>query len=90
MEIEEALKELENTNNIRFPRLLKIAETFFGKPRKKGSNHYPFKVFWQGEPQINFQEVEFGKPKPYQIKQLQAALIKLKNLQQENQNNGKS
>ncbi len=44
MNIEDALKELENEKNVKFSRLLKIAENFFGSPRNKGTSHYPFKT----------------------------------------------
>jgi hypothetical protein len=81
MDIEEALQELESETNIRFSRLLAITEKFFGKPRNRGTSHYPFKVPWQGEPRINLQKGKGGKAKSYQVKQLKAALIKLRDIQ---------
>lgn len=81
MDIEEALKELESETNVRFARLLKIAEMFFGKPRNRGTSHYPFKVPWQGEPRINLQKGKGGKAKPYQVKQVKIALLKLRDMQ---------
>lgn len=48
MDIDKAIEELTNNSNIRFTRLMRITENFFGKPRNKGSSHYPFKVPWQG------------------------------------------
>ena len=81
MDIDEALKELESETNIRFVRLLKIVEQFFGKPRNKGTSHYPFKTPWQGKPRINLQQGKGGKAKPYQVKQVKKALIKLKEIQ---------
>ena len=81
MDIEEALKELESETNVRFARLLKIAEMFFGKPRNRGTSHYPFKVPWQGEPRINLQKGKGGKAKPYQVKQVKVALLKLRDMQ---------
>lgn len=63
-----------------------ITEKFFGKPRNKGSSHYPFKVPWQGEPRINLQQGKQGKAKPYQVKQVKSALIKLKQLKEEKDN----
>jgi hypothetical protein len=77
MDIDEALVELKSENNIRFTRLLTITEKFFGKPRNRGTSHYPFKTPWQGKG---------GKAKPYQVKQVKEALIKLKEIQ-ENKNN---
>ena len=81
MNIEEALKELESETNVRFARLLKIAEIFFGKPRNRGTSHYPFKMPWQGEPRINLQKGKGGKAKPYQVKQVKVALLKLRDMQ---------
>jgi len=81
MNIEEALKELESETNVRFARLLKIAEMFFGKPRNRGTSHYPFKMPWQGEPRINLQKGKGGKAKPYQVKQVKVALLKLRDMQ---------
>ncbi len=81
MNIDEALQELASETNVRFSRLLAITERFFGKPRNRGTSHYPFKVPWQGEPRINLQKGKSGKAKPYQVKQVKAALIKLRDLQ---------
>jgi hypothetical protein len=58
-----------------------ITENFFGKSRNKGSSHHPFKVAWQGEPRINLQKGKDGKAKPYQVRQVRLALIKLKEIQ---------
>ncbi len=82
MDIDQAIKELENNKNIRFSRLMKITEFFFGNPRNRGSSHYPFKVPWEGEPRINLQKGKEGKAKPYQVKQVRLALIKLKQIQE--------
>ena len=81
MDIEEALKELERETNVRFARLLKIAEMFFGMTRYRGTSHYPFKMPWQGEPRINLQKGKGGKAKPYQVKQVKVALLKLRDMQ---------
>ena len=86
IDIDKAIIELENAKNLRFSRLMKITESFFDKPRNKGSSHYPFKVPWQGEPRINLQKGKDGKAKPYQIKQVRLALIKLKQMR-EGENN---
>ncbi len=71
MDIDKAIKELDNEKNVRFSRLMTIAENFFGKPRNRGSSHYPFKVPWNGEPRINLQKGKSGKAKPYQVKSSQ-------------------
>ncbi len=81
MDINQALKELESETNVRFSRLLAITERFFGKPRNRGTSHYPFKVPWQGEPRINLQKGKGGKAKPYQVRQVKAVLLKLRDIQ---------
>ena len=80
MEIETALNELASEKNIKFSKLLRITEYFFGKPRNRGTSHYAFKVPWQGEPRINLQKDKGGKAKPYQVKQVKTALEKLKSV----------
>ena len=86
MDIDEALEELKSETNIRFTRLLTITEKFFGKPRNRGTSHYPFKTPWQGTPRIHLQQGKGGKAKPYRVRQVKSALIKLKEIQ-ENKNN---
>jgi hypothetical protein len=86
MDINKAIKELENEKNIRFNRLMTITEIFFGKSKNQGSSNHPFKVPWQGEPRINLQKGKDGKAKPYQVKQVRLALIKLKEIQEEQSN----
>ncbi len=48
---------------------------------KRGTSHYPFKMPWQGEPRINLQKGKGGKAKPYQVKQVKVALLKLRDMQ---------
>ena len=38
---------------------------------------------WQGESRINLQKGKDGKAKPYQVKQVRLALIKLKEIQEQ-------
>jgi hypothetical protein len=76
MTIAEAIRELEeNDTNIRFSRLLKICEEFFGKYRTKGSHHI-FKMPWAGNPRINLQK-DGAKAKIYQVEQVILCLKKL-------------
>lgn len=60
----------------KFSDAMKIAEHFFGAPRKSGS-HRVFRTPWPGDPRINLQEGDGGKAKAYQIKQLILAIEKL-------------
>jgi hypothetical protein len=65
-----------NPKNVRFVDLCKVCETYFGKPRNRGSSHKTYKTPWQGDPRINIQNNK-GKAKAYQVKQVLLALDKL-------------
>ena len=65
-----------NPKNVRFIDLCKVCETYFGKPRNRGSIHKIYKIPWQGDPRINIQNNK-GKAKAYQVKQVLLALDKL-------------
>ena len=64
----------DSPRSVRFADALKVAEHYFGKPRMSGS-HYVFKMPWAGDPRINLQ-YDDGKAKPYQVRQLLAAVEK--------------
>ena len=85
MDIDKISEELGSATNIRFSRLVKICEQYFGKPRTKGSHHI-FKTPWPGDPRINLQEEKGGTAKPYQVKQVIQALQRLK--EQEDKHGG--
>jgi hypothetical protein len=61
-----------SAGSVRFSDALRVAEHYFGKPRTSGS-HYVFRMPWPGDPRINLQEAD-GKAKPYQVRQLLAAV----------------
>ena len=65
-----------NPKNVRFVDLCKVCETYFGKPRNRGSSHKIYKTPWQGDPRITIQNNK-GKAKAYQVKQVLLALDKL-------------
>jgi hypothetical protein len=52
-----------------------VAAHFFGEPRISGGHHI-FKMPWPGDPRINLQKTQ-GGAKPYQVRQLLAAIDKL-------------
>jgi hypothetical protein len=52
---------------------LKVAEHYFGEPRISGSQHI-FKTPWAGDPRINLQKAKGRDAKPYQVRQLLAAI----------------
>jgi hypothetical protein len=84
MEIENALDELKSETNVKFRRLVLIATHFFGDPRINGSHHV-FKTPWRGKPFINLQK-DGSKAKTYQVAQVKQALLKLRDVQQEKNN----
>jgi hypothetical protein len=62
--------------NVRFADAMRVAEHFFGEPRKSGS-HRVFRMPWPGDPRINLQEGKGGMAKAYQVKQLLVAVDRL-------------
>ena len=80
--LEKAAEELEGEKQIRFSRILKICENFFGDYRISGSHHI-FKTPWQGDPRINLQKVKGSFAKPYQVRQVLRALRKLQELKKD-------
>ena len=63
--------------NVRFSDLCKICVEYFGEPRQKGSSHAVFKTPWVGDPRVNIQN-DRGKAKPYQVRQVLQAIDKLR------------
>lgn len=64
--------------NVRFNDLKRVCEAYFGEPRQDGSSHAIFKTPWPGDPRVNIQNAS-GKAKPYQVRQVLAAIEQLKN-----------
>lgn len=62
--------------NVRYADLLKVCESYFGKPRQGGTSHTIFKTPWIGDPRINIQN-DKGKAKAYQVRQVLLAIQKL-------------
>ena len=76
--IEKLLDQMRREpTNIRYGDLKKVCETYFGKPRQNGSSHAIFKTPWPGDPRVNIQNAN-GKAKPYQVRQVLAAIEHLK------------
>lgn len=76
--IEKTLQDARgNPANVRFADLRRLCEHHFGAPRQSGS-HLVFKTPWPGDPRVNIQE-RHGKAKPYQVKQVLAAIDRLAN-----------
>lgn len=62
--------------NLSFTDLSAICEHYFGKPRRRAS-HQIYKTPWPGDPRVNIQKGKSGKAKPYQVRQVLAAIEKL-------------
>jgi hypothetical protein len=74
--IDKLLQEMRNNpRGVRFSVLKKVCIHYFGEPRINGSHHF-FSTPWQGQPLVNIQDIQ-GMGKPYQIKQVIAAIVKL-------------
>lgn len=65
--------------NVRFADLVKVCETYFGKPRQQGTSHAIFKTPWPGDPRVNIQDAK-GRAKPYQVRQVLKAIDKLESM----------
>lgn len=75
--VEDTLAKMRaNPKSIRFNDLCKVCETHFGEARQLGSSHRVYKTPWQGDPRVNIQNAK-GKAKPYQVRQVLAAIERL-------------
>ncbi len=72
------LKQIQrNSANVRFSDLCKVCDEHFGIGRQQGTSHRIYKTPWKGDPRVNIQNIK-GKAKPYQVKQVLAAINRLK------------
>ena len=77
--LEKTLAKMRGTaQNVRYAELAALCEHFFGPPRQKGTSHAVYKTPWQGDPRVNIQEGKGGKAKAYQVKQVLAAIARLR------------
>ena len=67
----------ENPSGVDFAELEMVCRHYFGIPRQSGSSHMVFKMPWAGDPRVNIQNQK-GKAKAYQVRQVLAAIDKLK------------
>ena len=67
----------ENPQNVRFSDLVAVCEDYFGPPRQGGTSHRIYKMPWPDDPRVNIQRGKNGKAKPYQVRQVLAAIEKL-------------
>jgi hypothetical protein len=71
-------KARKSPKNLKFTEICDICGHFFGEPRQSGTSHRIYKTPWQGDPRVNIQNSK-GKAKAYQVKQVLAAIERLKN-----------
>ncbi len=65
-----------NPKGVSYRDLCKVCDTYFGNPRQSGSSHRIYKTPWPGDPRVNIQNAG-GKAKPYQVRQVLAAIERL-------------
>ena len=66
----------EAPQNVRYADVVKVCTVYFGEPRQQGTSHCVFKTPWPGDPRVNVQNKN-GYAKPYQVRQVLAAIAKL-------------
>ncbi|QQG96199.1 toxin HicA [Mycobacteroides chelonae] len=79
--LEKTLAKMREKRGISYSDLYKVCEHYFGEPRQSGS-HVVFKTPWPADPRVNIQNFD-GQAKPYQIKQVLAAIDKLNQQKEE-------
>ena len=65
-----------NPSDVRYSDLCKVCDHYLGKARQKGTSHRIYRTPWQGDPRVNIQGNK-GKAKPYQVRQVLAAVERL-------------
>lgn len=65
-----------NQSNVRYNDLVRVCDSYLGKPRQSGTSHRVYKMPWAGDPRVNIQN-DKGKAKTYQVKQVLMAISKL-------------
>jgi hypothetical protein len=70
-----------NPANVAYHDLVKVCDHYFGEARQTGSSHRVYKTPWPGDPRVNIQEGKQAKAKPYQVRQVLAAIEKLEDME---------
>lgn len=78
--IEKIIKQMQNApNDVRVDDAMKVCRAAFGEQRLTSGSYVVFRTPWVGDPRINLQN-KAGCVKPYQVRQILAALEKLQTL----------
>ena len=64
--------------NVRFSDLIRVCDHYSGMPRQQGTSHRVYRTPWLGDPRVNIQRGAGGMAKTYQVRQVLAAIDKLK------------
>lgn len=76
-QIKKLIKQIKNNpQDVRFTDLVKVCDHYFGESRQRKTSHCVYQTPWQGDPRVNIQNKN-GKAKPYQVKQVLAAIAKM-------------
>jgi hypothetical protein len=70
----------QNPNNVSFNDVVKVCDHYFGNPRQEGTSHRVYKMPWAGDPRVNIQKGNGNKAKAYQVRQVLAAIARLKEI----------
>jgi len=68
----------EAPHNVRYADLEKVCEHYFGQARQQGTSHAVYRTPWQGNPRVNIQCGGNGRAKAYQVRQVLAAVNRVK------------
>ncbi len=72
---DKALSAMRNSvTSVPYNDLYRVCERYFGPPRTTGGSHAVFATPWQGDPRVNIQKNKDGTAKPYQVRQVLAAI----------------
>ena len=72
---EKALESMRNcATSLRYDDVYAVCKKYFGKPRQHTGSHAVFKTPWAGDPRVNIQKNKDGTAKPYQVRQVLAAV----------------
>lgn len=66
-----------NPRSVSYDQLHALCVRMFGDPRQRSGSHAVFATPWPGDPRVNIQRGKNGEAKPYQVKQVLAAIRKL-------------
>ncbi len=66
-----------NPRSVSYDQFHALCVRMFGDPRQRSGSHAVFTTPWPGDPRVNIQRGKNGEAKPYQVKQVLAAIRKL-------------